>query len=186
MDPIEIRAAMLFENPKAFQESLRVIGVGWIELLRPRVELGDDLVGVPAAQFQSSAVTRAVLFRKECVAYFLNRFPLELYRLERRFAFRRDTVDTAMLSVPVRVPHVVLHVPDDRVGPIGDIERTVATDLDVGRAEVWIARDEDRLDFLGGDIRSVVFDFMLENTEEADAIADQEVALVLFREQAAG
>ena len=91
-----------------------------------------------------------------------------------------------MLSVPVRVPHVVLHVPDDRVGPIGDIERTVATDLDVGRAEVWIARDEDRLDFLGGDIRSVVFDFMLENTEEADAIADQEVALILFREQAAG
>ena len=52
----------------------------------------------------------------------------------------RDAVDAAVLVVAVGVAQVVLHVADDRVVPVGEVDRAVRTDVDAGGAEVRIAR----------------------------------------------
>ena len=87
--------------------------------------------------------------------------------------------------IAIRITHIVLHVTDDRVAPIGDVHCTVTTHLDIGRAKSRIARNKNGLDFFGGYLRTVVLHFMLENAQETDAITDQEVALVFFGEMTA-
>ena len=88
--------------------------------------------------------------------------------------------------VTIRVTHVVLHMADDRIAPVGHVHRAVATHLDIRWAEVWIARYQNGLDLLGCNLRTVVFDFMLQYAKETDAIADKEIALVLVWKLTAG
>ena len=82
-----------------------------------------------------------------------------------------------MRGIPVRVAHVVLHVSDQDVAPVGDIQGTVAPDLDVGRTEVGVRGDEDRLDLFCGDVGPVEADLVLQDALEPDRVADQEVAV---------
>ena len=90
-----------------------------------------------------------------------------------------------MLVISVRVSHVVLHMPDDGILPVGDIKGTIASDFDIAGSEIRVARNDDWLDFLTGDVGAVVLDLVLQNPQKADAVADQEIALVLFWEQTA-
>ena len=87
-----------------------------------------------------------------------------------------------MLVISVGVSHVVLHMPDDGILPVGDIKGSIASDFDIAGAEIRVARNDDWLDFLTGDVGAVVLDLVLQNPQKADAVADQEIALVLFGE----
>ena len=56
-------------------------------------------------------------------------------------------IDPAVQPIARRVAQVVLHVPDDRVVPVGDIQRAVGADLGVDRPEVLVGGLQDRLRF---------------------------------------
>ena len=66
-------------------------------------------------------------------------------------------------------------MPDDGVLPVGDIKGSIASDFDITGTEVRVARNDDWLDFLAGDICAVVLDLVLQNPQKADAVAKIEV-----------
>ena len=84
-----------------------------------------------------------------------------------------------MFVIAVGVAHVVLHVTDESVVPVGNVQRAVTAHLDVARAKVGVTRDDDGLHFAGGDVRAVVFELVRQHAEETDGVANEKVALVL-------
>ena len=56
-----------------------------------------------------------------------------------------------MVVVSAGVAEVVLHVADDRVLPVGEVDGSVGADLDVAGAEVRVGREHDRFDFGGSE-----------------------------------
>ena len=66
---------------------------------------------------------------------------------------------------------------DDRVVPVGEVERAIRADLGVHRAEVLVRRAEDRLDFGNLQPGAVFADLVVEEAAEADRVEDDEVAL---------
>ena len=76
-----------------------------------------------------------------------------------------------MLLVAVRVADVVLHVADDDVLPVGNIESSVVTDLKVGRAHVAIAGDKQVIRLSPPNIALViVLERVLLDPEESDSV----------------
>ncbi len=69
----------------------------------------------------------------------LDRLARDLQRLEQRPAFIGHAVDAAVGPVAAGIAEVVLHVADDRVLPLQEVDRSVRTNLDVGRAKIGIA-----------------------------------------------
>ena len=89
--------------------------------------------------------------------------------------------DAAMGLIAVWVTNVVLHVADDDVLPVGDIERSIAADLEVGRAEVAVAGDEQILGLSAPDVALVIiFHRVLLDAEEANGVADEKVTVVFL------
>jgi hypothetical protein len=54
-----------------------------------------------------------------------------------------DAIDAAVFVVAVRVAHVVLHVADDDVVPVGEVERAIGREDGIGRTEVLVAAHEE-------------------------------------------
>jgi hypothetical protein len=61
-DPVQVRFAVFFENPEAFEEGLSVRGVRWIERFGPSVQSVDNVLSFSAREFKSGAVAGAVVF----------------------------------------------------------------------------------------------------------------------------
>ena len=98
---------------------VRVLFLFGVELLDPLLGCGDDFVGIASAQFDPGAMTDTVDRVFEVLEQFLNGLPLDRdFFLERllRVAYAEDA---SVLVVAVRVPDVVLHVPDDYALPVG-------------------------------------------------------------------
>ena len=93
------------------------------------------------------------------------------------------TVNTAVGLVAVWVADVVLHVADNHILPVGNIESAVATNLEVGRSQVAIVRDKQVVRLGAPDIPFVIVSkSVLLDSEETDSITNQEVTVVFFRE----
>ena len=118
--------------------------------------------------------------------HLLDGLALHFGRLEQRPPFCTYAVNTAVFVIAVRVTDVVLHVADQRVVPIGDVQGAVSADLDIRRTEVGISRNDDRLDLDGGNVGAVILYLVLQDALEADDIANQEVAVIAFGKVAAG
>src|SRR5262249_26026659 len=65
------------------------------------------------------------------------------------------------------------------------IERTVGSDLQIGRAKVRIARKDDRLFLDGGEARSVVGNVVAQDTLKADDVRHEQIALHVVGEMPA-
>ena len=112
----------------------------------------------------------------------VHRPPGDRRRLDLGAALPVDAVHAPVLDVAAGVAQVVLHVPDQRVVPVEEIDRTVGPDLDVDRAEVGIRAEDDRLELLGAETRAVVEHAVLEDALKTDHVGHQVVALVLLGE----
>ena len=106
-------------------------------------------VVIASGQFQARTIANVVVGRGELRDDFIDRLAAHLHRLAQRVAIDGDAVDAAMQVIAVRVAKVVLQVADDRVLPVGDVERAVAADAHRRRAEVRVLREHDRLDRVG-------------------------------------
>ena len=116
-----------------------------------------------------------------------NRAAANRHRLGHRLAIHHHPVDAAVDPVAAGVAEVVLHVTDDRVLPIGEVDGAVGPHLEIGRAEVRVARRDDRLDLGRLGIAAVPLgELVLEDSLEADHVADEEIPLELGREVGAG
>jgi hypothetical protein len=91
-----------------------------------------------------------------------------------------------VVVVAVRVARVVLHVADQGVVPVDDIERAIGRELEVHRAEVAIGGGDQVSDQLALVAGAVFADLAHAGAEEADAVADHESALHVVGEVAGG
>ena len=76
-----------------------------------------------------------------------------------------------MLFVSIGISHIVLHVTDNGVAPVRNIKSPIATHFKIARAEIRIARNQNRFNFGRLDISPVVRYLVLQNPEHSDAIA---------------
>ena len=81
---------------------------------------------------------------------------------------------------------VVLHVADQGVVPVDDVERAVGCEFEVHWAEVGIGGFEQILAKFGFVADSVIDDRMLFNSEKPDVVAKQHIALNFVGEMAGG
>ena len=97
-----------------------------------------------------------------------------------------DAVDAAVDVVAEWIAGAVLHVADEYVVPVDDVERAVGGELHVDGAEVAVGAGEQVVAvgaFVAG---AVVGDLVLFGAEEADGVVDEDVALDVVGEVAAG
>ena len=91
-----------------------------------------------------------------------------------------------MNMVAQRIASAVLHVADKLVLPVHHIERSIGCELKIHGTEIGIGRNEQVLAVVALVTRAVVFQRVLLDAEEADGVAEQEVALHVVGEMAAG
>ena len=63
---------------------------------------------------------------------------MDLSRFEERAAFVGHAINAAMSMIAIWIANVVLHVADDRIVPIEEIDRAIRRDIDCGGAEIRI------------------------------------------------
>ena len=90
------------------------------------------------AQFDLRARPHVVLRFLEQFEQLVQRLAVDPRRFEQWPALTGYPVDAPVRVVAVRVANVVLHVPDELVGPIEKIDRAVRGDVHRHRAEVRI------------------------------------------------
>ena len=109
------------------------------------------------------------------------------HRFRYRFVGHHHPVDPAMDPIAAGIAQVVLHVADDRVLPVGEIDRPVGAHLQIGRPEIRIARRHDRLHLDRLWKRGVArLELILQNSLKADHVAHQQVALQVAGKMRAG
>ena len=87
-----------------------------------------------------------------------------------------------MEVVAAGVAEVVLHVPDDWILPVQNVQGTVAADFHVAGAEIAIGRVQDGFDFLREEASTLLFKLVLSHSLEPDHVSDQQIAAIGFRE----
>jgi hypothetical protein len=88
-------------------------------------------------------------------------------------------------DVPARIAQRVLHVPDQRVEPVAEVQRAIGPHLHGDGTEIGIRGLQQRLDLDAGEPRAVLDRAVLLDAVEPDDVRDQEVALHLVGEVAA-
>ena len=78
----------------------------------------------------------------------------------------------------------MLHMADQRIAPVGNIDGSVTADFDVRWSKCGIRGVEDGLNFFSRNIGSVETDFMLQHALKSNHVAYQEVSIVGLREMA--
>src|SRR5205807_3780673 len=128
----------------------------------------------------------AVFRLLEQVEQLIDRLARDPRGCEKRTAFIGNAVDAAVCAIAVGVAYVVLHVADDRVLPVEEVDGAVRRNLDVRGTETWITGKDDLVGLSAGEARILVADFVLQNTLETDDICHEQVALHVLREVPAG
>ena len=189
IEQLFILNAVLLVQPQCLE---KMVGLGFIVRVKVRHPLDrrrDDGVRVTAAQFDSSPVANPVDRMFEVLQQRLDGLVVNLDRLLQRSPLHGQTDDAAMHVVTVGVTNIVLHVTDDGVVPVGDVQGAVFTDDGVGRTEVSIfavdqfqaGRSPDVPKFTVHAI-SLAIEGILLDAQKTDRIADQEVVLQFLRE----
>ena len=109
------------------------------------------------------------------------------HRLGHRCVSHHHPVDPAMDPIATGIAQVVLHVADDRVLPVGEIDGAIRAHLQIGRPEIRIARRHDRLHLDRLWKRGVAgLELILQDPLKADHIAHQQIPLQAAGEMCAG
>ena len=150
-----------------------------IKAIEPVTQRGQDLVPRAFPQFPADAVTGAILVALEQTDQRRGRGVGDLRRVEQGLAGVPHAPDAAMVVVAPLVAQRVLHVADQGVEPVDQVERAVRRELQVDGPEVDVRRVEEGLDLLRGEARILLDHAVLLDALKADRVVDQEVALGL-------
>ena len=109
-------------GPECFEEVVLVAWVFVVESGGPSTECSEDICGGMLAEFAAGAVAGAVFGELEILQEFCDRLAINWGGLDEGTGGIGDPVDAAMNVIAVGVPGIVLHVADEDVVPIDDVE----------------------------------------------------------------
>ena len=163
-----------------------LLGLG-IKLCNPLVRRGKNLVARVFAQLHARTLSNSIHRVLEQIEQLADRLSVHVHMSGQRAALTGHTVNASVLLVAVWVADVVLHVADDDVLPVGNIESSVVTDLKVGRAHVAIAGDKQVIRLSPPNIALViVLERVLLDPEESDSVQNKKVPIVFLGEMITG
>ncbi len=172
-------------DPQRLHQVVLVGGVAGIQAGGPLVDRLDDLGGIVLAELDLGPGAHIVLGRLEQLEQGRHRRSVDPGRRQQRPALVGHAVDAPVLVVAVGVAEMVLHVADDGVRPVHEVERAVGGDADPGRAEIRIIRGDEILQCLAMEAGAFLRHFDPEDALHADDVAIQEAALEFIGEVAA-
>ena len=97
-----------------------------------------------------------------------------------------DTVNAAVAMITEGITGAVLHVADEDVVPIRDIQGAIGGKFEIRGAVVTVFGNDEILAVLGGVARILIHDLVLFGAKEADGIVEKNVALHIVWEVTAG
>src|SRR5260370_28424792 len=157
-----------------------VVLVVLVQCLHPFHSCRNDLARIASAKLDPRPIANVVFRLLEQVEEALDRLAGDLDGLEQRPAGIRDAVDAPMSLVPTWIAQVMLHVSDDGILPVEEVDGAVRADLDSVRAEIRVGGINDRLQFSAAVARAVFADLVLEDALEADHVGDEVIALEII------
>ena len=170
-----------------------VVGVVFVEARHPLVDGRHHLALGVLPQLAAGPVAGPVLVDLEQFEQLRHARAGDVRLVDQRPLLVDDPPDPPVLDVAVRVAERVLHVADQRVVPVDDVEGAVGAEFEVDRPEVLVGRLrgrvdrlEERLDGRRLEPGAVLLDAIAEDAVEADHIVEQIIALRLIREVPAG
>ena len=195
---------MLLVNPEGFEQMVSVFFLRGVKLLNPFLRGGDDFGGGAFAELDAGAMTHAIGGMLEVFEQRGDGLTVDGDGFLQFAAFGGHAVDAAVFVVAIWVAYVVLHVADDDVVPVGDVERAIFAEDGIAGAEILVAAHEQAAGFVLGDsavgLRDLHGEFrtgrfapdagffrvtgqvVVLDAEEADDVADEEVALHVLGE----
>jgi hypothetical protein len=173
-------------DPEGFDEVVFVGWVGFVETCGPFGDGWADLVERAAAEFAAAAVAGAVFREFEVIEESDDGSAVDFCWFEERAGRVGDAVDAAVDVVAERVAGVVLHVTDEDIVPVDQVERAIWGELEVDGAEVAVVGLEEVVAEFGFPAGAFVIDGVLFDAEEADGVAEEDVALDIVREVSGG
>ncbi|MEQ1771921.1 MAG: hypothetical protein ABL879_19015, partial [Devosia sp.] len=136
-------------RPHRLDQMVIVMGIVAIELADPAPEFAGDGVRFASAQFEARLVASPILRAPEKIHQSRNGRTGDLRARHERPALGRDPPNPPAVIIAPGIAEIVLRVIDDRIIPIGDVDRTVGTDLDVNGPEIRVLRFDERLEDVG-------------------------------------
>ena len=160
-------------------------GVGRGKRPKPALETGGDFIGLTAAELETGPRAGAIFGQREVGEERVDRCAGDDWRLHERTSGIGDAIDASVDVVAHRVAGAVLHMADEGVMPVGDVERTIRRELHGDRPEIAVGRLQEVLTEGQAEAGAILAHGVLLGTEEADGVVDQDVALDVIREMAA-
>ena len=164
---------------------VRMVGVLGIEARQPRCDGRDHLGGRPGPQFGAGPIPRAVLIGLQDIEQRGHGSAGDLRRHDERAIFGPHPPDPAVGMVAIGVAERMLHVADERVVPVHEVEAAVGAELQIDRPEAPVVGLEQGIDRVGREARALLPHPVLQHALEADAVVQQIVALGLVGKLAA-
>ena len=171
-------------HPKTFQKIASVVGILLVERLHPFLNRGQHLVRWMASQFATGAVTKAVFVLLQILQQLLDGSASHFGSLDERTRRIGNAIDTAVIVVAIRVAGAVLHMADERIVPIDQIQGTVGREFQVDGTEIRIGRLNYVLLQLARKACAILHHAVMLGAEKANRIVDKEVALGVFGKMA--
>ncbi len=112
-------------NPETLQDIATVVGILLVEPPDPLLDGGNNLVGWMAAQFAARAISETVFVLLQIFEQLLNRRACHLGRFHQRTRRISNSVNTTVIVIAIRIAGAVLHVTDERIVPIDQIQRSI-------------------------------------------------------------
>ena len=173
-------------DPQGLHHVVLVLRILGIQTGSPLTHTRDDLGRVALAQLDLGQFASLVLGLLEQVQESGDGLALDLGGLHERTPLVGNAIDAPVLVAAVRVTQMVLHVTDDRLMPIGEVNRAIRARANANRAEVRIGGRNQILQRFTLQARAILGDLDPEHALEGNHVQVQEVALKLLGEVAAG
>ena len=160
-------------RPKPFELVVLVRRVLGVEIRDPRGQVAQHSSCAALLQDALGLGSRPALGGLKCFEQFRVRGVDELRALDQGATLRGDAPDAAAGVVAAVVAEVDFAVLDDRVVPVGDVDRAVGAHLDVYRAERGVLRLDQLALLARGEPRAVVAEDISANAVAAEVVCDQ-------------
>ena len=172
-------------GPEAFELMALEVGVAGLERGKVAVQTGEDILRGVVAELQAAAGAGAILGQGQVGEELADGGAGDRGRRHQRAARVSHAVDATVGVVAHRVAGAVLHVADERVVPVREVERTIGGELHRDRAEITVLGLQEVLAEGQLEARALLRNRVLLGAEEADRVVDQDIALDVVGEVAA-
>ena len=148
-----------------------VVGFFRVELSGPFFDFSIELAEGTTAKFAAGAVAGPGLWEGEVLEEFREGAVVDFGGFDEGAAWVGNAVDTTVFVIAERVAGAVLHVADENVVPVAEVEGAIWPKLVIDGAEIAVGRFEEVVAMLGFVAGFGIKDLVLFEAKKADGVS---------------